>query len=131
MSSLKSNNVWDKISPKTTITQKLYLVLVVILLLHSLDVVLTYFGIILGYAREGNDIVVLLFERIGIVLALFLIWFLGLIVATGLALLGRWLEDTQYYFPAPTFFLLTFLVFIVAIKTVTVVLNLNMLLNYY
>jgi len=109
--------------PEKGVTWQVYISLVIIFLLHSIDVTLTLFAVTLGYAREGNNILVMFIDRLGIVLALFAVWIIGLIVVILVGRISLWFEQSRHYFPAPTIILLTFLIFTALIKIMVVIWN--------
>lgn len=111
-------SLWNK-RPQTGLTWGLYGALSVIFLLHSLDLVLTFFAITLGHVKEGNHILIVFFERMGITLTLFLIWLIALLVVIFVAQISLWLERPEYWFPFPSLFLFLFLIFIIIIKAMT------------
>ena len=109
--------------PERGVTWQVYITLVVIFLFHSIDVTLTLFAVTLGYTREGNPILIAFIDRMGIVLALFAVWIIGLTVVIFVGRISLWFEQSKHYFPAPTIILLTFLIFTAFIKIVVVVWN--------
>ena len=124
---LKESGILDKFRPKEAVTWDIYIAISVVLLFHSIDIGLTYFGVTLGYVREGNPIVREFMERMGIALALFAIWVLGVMVFIGICMASRWLEERRYFFPVPSIFLLLFMIFTAIIKVLTVAWNFHII----
>lgn len=129
MFTLKENGLWRKLTPEELITWDLYAVMFAIFILHTLDVGLTFFGITLGFAEEGNTIVIMVIQRMGLILTMFFTWIGGLVVTVIICWVGYTLERIGHYFPIPTFFLLLFLLFVTVLKAMVVAWNITILMS--